>query len=181
MVVDSLGSASILENPRGLLLLVHRFKQTSVYLLGTLSTTNSMVILIGFVGTGVKGLIAYTCGPISDRVKTTQVIDNLVRLGSHQCGHWSMIIIMLQKSYVLSKALEQRYIESSGKVCDQSSSWLWSKLVVPSVAEWSKALESDASAGGESPVRAPVRAATLCPYAYWRACLWQEPHRGQGA
>ena len=37
--------------------------------------------------------------------------------------------------------------------------------VVPSVAEWSKALESDASAGGESPVRAPVRAATLCPYA----------------
>ena len=36
---------------------------------------------------------------------------------------------------------------------------------VPSVAEWSKALESDASAGGESPVRAPVRAATLCPYA----------------
>ena len=37
--------------------------------------------------------------------------------------------------------------------------------IVPSVAEWSKALESDASAGGESPVRAPVRAATLCPYA----------------
>ena len=36
---------------------------------------------------------------------------------------------------------------------------------VPSVAEWSKALESDASAGGESPDRAPVRAATLCPYA----------------
>ena len=36
---------------------------------------------------------------------------------------------------------------------------------VPSVAEWSKALESDATAGGESPVRAPVRAATLCPYA----------------
>ena len=35
----------------------------------------------------------------------------------------------------------------------------------PSVAEWSEALESDASAGGESPVRAPVRAATLCPYA----------------
>ena len=34
-----------------------------------------------------------------------------------------------------------------------------------SVAEWSKAQESDASAGGESPVRAPVRAATLCPYA----------------
>ena len=34
---------------------------------------------------------------------------------------------------------------------------------VPSVAEWSKALESDATAGGESPVRAPVRAATLCP------------------
>ena len=32
-----------------------------------------------------------------------------------------------------------------------------------SLAEWSKALESDASAGGESPVRAPVRAATLCP------------------
>ena len=37
--------------------------------------------------------------------------------------------------------------------------------MIPSVAEWSKALESDASAGGESPVRAPVRAATLCPYA----------------
>ena len=36
--------------------------------------------------------------------------------------------------------------------------------LVPSVAEWSKALESDASGGGESPVRAPVRAATLCPY-----------------
>ena len=28
---------------------------------------------------------------------------------------------------------------------------------VPSVAEWSKAPESDAGAGGESPVRAPVR------------------------
>ena len=40
-----------------------------------------------------------------------------------------------------------------------------SARIVPSVAEWSKALESDASAGGESPVRAPVRAATLCPYA----------------
>ena len=38
-------------------------------------------------------------------------------------------------------------------------------FIVPSVAEWIKALESDASAGGESPVRAPVRAATLCPYA----------------
>ena len=38
-------------------------------------------------------------------------------------------------------------------------------IISPSVAEWSKALESDASAGGESPVRAPVRAATLCPYA----------------
>ena len=38
---------------------------------------------------------------------------------------------------------------------------------VPSVAEWSKAPESDASAGVESPspVRAPVRAVTLCPYA----------------
>ena len=36
---------------------------------------------------------------------------------------------------------------------------------VPSMAEWSKALESDASASGESPVRALVRAATLCPYA----------------
>ena len=54
-------------------------------------------------------------------------------------------------------------------------------MIVSSVAEWSKALESDASAGGESPVRAPVRAATLCPYAKWRACLWQEPHRGQRA
>ena len=45
--------------------------------------------------------------------------------------------------------------------------FLWMKAChfVPSVAEWSKALESDASAGGESPVRAPVRAATLCPYA----------------
>ena len=36
---------------------------------------------------------------------------------------------------------------------------------VSSVAEWSKAPESDASAGGESSVRAPVRAAALCPYA----------------
>ena len=35
---------------------------------------------------------------------------------------------------------------------------------VPSVAEWVKAPESDASTGSESPVRAPVRAATLCPY-----------------
>ena len=35
---------------------------------------------------------------------------------------------------------------------------------VPSVAEWLKAQDFDASAGGESPVRAPVRAATLCPY-----------------
>ena len=42
---------------------------------------------------------------------------------------------------------------------------LYMNIIVPSVAEWSKALESDASAGGESPVRAPVRAATLCPYA----------------
>ena len=35
---------------------------------------------------------------------------------------------------------------------------------VSSVAEWIQAPESDASAGGESPVRAPVQAATLCPY-----------------
>ena len=42
---------------------------------------------------------------------------------------------------------------------------LFGVFFVPSVAEWSKALESDASAGGESPVRAPVRAVTLCPYA----------------
>ena len=38
--------------------------------------------------------------------------------------------------------------------------------IVPSVAEF-KARESDASARfepGDSPVRAPVRAATLCPY-----------------
>ena len=41
---------------------------------------------------------------------------------------------------------------------------LHNQLYVPSVAEWSKALESDASTGGESPVRAPVRAATLCHY-----------------
>ena len=34
---------------------------------------------------------------------------------------------------------------------------------VPSVAEWSKALESDASASGESSVRAQVRAATPLP------------------
>ena len=34
----------------------------------------------------------------------------------------------------------------------------------PSVAEWIKAQDFDASAGGESPVRAPVRAAALCPY-----------------
>ena len=39
------------------------------------------------------------------------------------------------------------------------------KRFVPSVAEWSKAPESDASAGGGSPVRASVLAATLCPYA----------------
>ena len=38
-------------------------------------------------------------------------------------------------------------------------------LIVPSVAERSKTPESDANAGGESPVRARVRAATLCPYA----------------
>ena len=36
--------------------------------------------------------------------------------------------------------------------------------MAPSVAEWIKASEYDASAGGGSPVRAPVRAATLCPY-----------------
>ena len=42
--------------------------------------------------------------------------------------------------------------------------YLFCIVLVLSVAEWSKALESDASAGGESPVRAPVRAATLCPY-----------------
>ena len=30
-------------------------------------------------------------------------------------------------------------------------------VIIPSVAEWPRALESDASAGGESPVRAPVR------------------------
>ena len=40
------------------------------------------------------------------------------------------------------------------------------QLVVPSVAEWLKARDFDVSAGGESPVRAPVRAATLCPYVY---------------
>ena len=39
-----------------------------------------------------------------------------------------------------------------------------SYINVPSVAEWIKASEYDASAGGGSPVRAPVRAATLCPY-----------------
>ena len=41
---------------------------------------------------------------------------------------------------------------------------IWLSPLVTSVAEWSKAPESDASAGGESPVRAPVRAATLSPY-----------------
>ena len=35
---------------------------------------------------------------------------------------------------------------------------------VPSVTEWIKAQDFDASAGGESPVQTPVRAATLCPY-----------------
>ena len=34
----------------------------------------------------------------------------------------------------------------------------------PPVAEWLKAQDFDASAGGDSPVRAPVQAATLCPY-----------------
>ena len=43
------------------------------------------------------------------------------------------------------------------------------RKLVPCVAEWFKAPESDARAGVESPVRAPVRAATLCPYAQWRA------------
>ena len=33
------------------------------------------------------------------------------------------------------------------------------------VAEWIKAPDFDASAGGESPVRAPMRVDTLCPYA----------------
>ena len=47
------------------------------------------------------------------------------------------------------------------------------------MAEWSKALDYDAGTGGESPVRAPARAATHCPYAEWRACLWQGPHKGQ--
>ena len=46
----------------------------------------------------------------------------------------------------------------------QQDAWARCAVNVPSVAEWSKALESDASAGGESPVRAPVRAAILCPY-----------------
>ena len=32
------------------------------------------------------------------------------------------------------------------------------------MAEWLKAPKYDANAGGESPVRGPVRAATLCPY-----------------
>ena len=44
--------------------------------------------------------------------------------------------------------------------------------LVPSVAEWILAPESDAGAGGESPVRAPVRAATLCPYVYLTACVF---------
>ena len=38
---------------------------------------------------------------------------------------------------------------------------------VPSLTEWIKAPDFDASAGGgETPVRAPVRAATLCPAMY---------------
>ena len=36
-------------------------------------------------------------------------------------------------------------------------------MYVPYLAEWIKAPDFDASAGGESPVRAPVRAATLVP------------------
>ena len=51
------------------------------------------------------------------------------------------------------------------KFCDCELRTMVGTRIVPSVAEWSIALESDASAGGESPVRAPVRAATLCPYA----------------
>ena len=37
-------------------------------------------------------------------------------------------------------------------------------VIVLSVAEWIKAQDFDASAGGERPVRVPVRAAALCPY-----------------
>ena len=42
--------------------------------------------------------------------------------------------------------------------------WFHSRII-PSVAEWFKELESDASVDGERPVQAPVQAATLCPYA----------------
>ena len=38
------------------------------------------------------------------------------------------------------------------------------RCFVLSVAEWIKAPDLDASAGGESPGRTPVRAATLCLY-----------------
>ena len=41
--------------------------------------------------------------------------------------------------------------------------FLTATSMIPSVAGWSKALESDASTGGESPVRAPVRAAHFAP------------------
>ena len=36
--------------------------------------------------------------------------------------------------------------------------------VVPSVAEWIQAVESDAGAGGESLIQALMQATTLCPY-----------------
>ena len=39
----------------------------------------------------------------------------------------------------------------------------YNTIFVPSVTEWIKAQDFDASAGFASPVRAPVRAATLCP------------------
>ena len=79
---------------------------------------------------------------------------------------WGKVILrikedLLDRLYIQRQAIHSRVCpaphvsRTKGRSCDH----------VPSVAEWSKALESDATAGGESPVRAPVLAATLCPYA----------------
>ena len=74
-----------------------------------------------------------------------------------------------------SQGTPRRRIQQAG---ERHSFWFSPSFVpdrttcVPSVAERSKALESDAGAGGESPVRAPVRAATLCPYARLVACVF---------
>ena len=75
--------------------------------------------------------------------------------------HASKIAIQIMVSRIMSH--DDVFRESS--LLFFASGFLLDSIISPPVAEWSKALESDASAGGESPVRAPVRAATLCPYA----------------